>query len=140
MQRSREFAIPVKPVISCSNFKFEKRGHKIISEPKKMLFLLFITFFKFFYTWKIDLLINVVKMCWRRSLLCQQHVGFQGYLQLKQLFATSFHTYKFWLLAFIDDCVFDLRFYGSYMYSQSCSTGHFIFTCRMKSFYRRGYV
>ena len=50
-------------------------------------------------------------------------------------FATSFHTYTFWLLAFIDDLVFDLQFYGSYMYrqySQSCSIGHFIFTCRMR--------
>ena len=47
-------------------------------------------------------------------------------------FATSFHTYTFWLLAFIDDRVFDLQFYGSYMYSQSCSIGHFIFTCRMR--------
>ena len=64
MQRSREFAIPVKPVISCSNFDFfEKRGHKIISEPKKDAFLLFITLFTLFYAWKIDLLINVVKMC-----------------------------------------------------------------------------
>ena len=47
-------------------------------------------------------------------------------------FATSFHTYTFWLLAFIDDRVFDLQFYGSYMYSQSCSIGPFIFTCRMR--------
>ena len=49
MQRSCEFAIPVKPVISCSNFDFfEKRGHRIISEPKRMLFSLFITFLHYF--------------------------------------------------------------------------------------------
>ena len=47
-------------------------------------------------------------------------------------FATSFHTYTFWPLAFIDDRVFDIQFYGSCMYSQSCSIGHFLFTCRMR--------
>ena len=82
MQRSCEFAIPVKPVISCSNFKFEKRGRKIISEPKKMLFFALYLRFYILLHLEIDLLINVVKMCWRRNLLCPQHVGFQGYLQL----------------------------------------------------------
>ena len=47
-------------------------------------------------------------------------------------FATSFHTYTFWPLVFIDDRVFDIQFYGSCMYSQSCSIGHFLFTCRMR--------